>query len=205
MRLPWVFAESWVWTLMVGGAGLAELFCEGNEAQWSAEQCWHALWAAGQRVPLSPASKAAYEFAHALTAHACPHRPCAQVYFCVGFVTSPRLLAFWAISFTMGLFALTLFLACASLMRKIPTANALQVRGSEAQVVRLAIFCAPLSAAAAVCVVSAAYAAKCLLLSCANVPSYLTHNPPPTPAGHFCDPVLLYMRLHHQLRPDLGR
>ncbi len=74
-----------------------------------------------------------------------------QVYFCVGFVTSPRLLAFWAISFTMGLFALTLFLACASLMRKIPTANALQVRGSEAHVVCLAIFCAPRSAAA-VCV-----------------------------------------------------
>ncbi|KAL4433696.1 hypothetical protein ABPG75_000137 [Micractinium tetrahymenae] len=64
MRLPWMFAESWVWTLMV--------------------------------------------------------------YFLVGFVTSARLLAFWAICFAMALFALTLFLACASLMRKIPTANALQ-------------------------------------------------------------------------------
>lgn len=40
MRLPWVFAESWVWTLLI--------------------------------------------------------------YFCVGFVTSARLLAFWAITFAIG-------------------------------------------------------------------------------------------------------
>lgn len=40
MRLPWVFVESWVWTLLI--------------------------------------------------------------YFCVGFVTSARLLAFWAITFAIG-------------------------------------------------------------------------------------------------------
>lgn len=68
----------------------------------------------------------------------------------MGFVTSPRLLAFWAIAFTMGMFALTLFLACASLMRKIPTANALQVGGPSAQALQI---CMPFHP---VCEISAA-------------------------------------------------
>ena len=54
-----------------------------------------------------------------------------QVYFMVGFVTSARLLAFWALTFSTAFFSLTLFLACGSVMRKVPSANAIQVRRSS--------------------------------------------------------------------------
>ncbi|PSC69400.1 Pleiotropic drug resistance 1 [Micractinium conductrix] len=49
-----------------------------------------------------------------------------MVYFMVGFTTSARLLAFWGMLFGAGVFSLTLFLACAAFMRRVPSTMALQ-------------------------------------------------------------------------------
>ncbi|KAI3429335.1 hypothetical protein D9Q98_005430 [Chlorella vulgaris] len=64
MRLPWIFTETWVWTLLV--------------------------------------------------------------YFSVGFYTSVRIFAFWGTLFSLAVFSLTLYLACAALMRNVAAAVAVE-------------------------------------------------------------------------------
>lgn len=54
--------------------------------------------------------------------------PTPQVYFCVGFNISARLLVFWAILFGLAAFTLTLFLCCAALTRNVAAASAIEVR-----------------------------------------------------------------------------
>jgi hypothetical protein len=140
MRMPWLFVESWSWTLLVSAcclcgwlhvAVVVALHCsrwchsDSDNANATA-RCLggHAGWKSPWPVvhgSLTPRTLRAHTALWSRV-FACP-----QVYFCVGFVRSARLLAFWAVLFTLSTWALTMWLAAAALMRNVAAATAIEV------------------------------------------------------------------------------